>query len=82
MLPSIVSRNLSVLNVPRQTYAAVKHKGPIKTLPKTLRWFLLNWLPRSGYRGLDGYELEVYPDNYQADSESAEMEYWVPIIKV
>ena len=82
VLPSILSRNLSVLNVPQQTYAAVKHKGPIGTLPKTLRWFLLHWLPGSGYRGLDGYELEVYPDNYQADSESAEMEYWVPIIKV
>lgn len=81
-LPSVVSDQLDILNVPEQTYAAVKHKGPIELLPKTLEWFILHWLPTSGYRGIDGYELEIYPDNYQASSPLAEMEYWVPITKV
>ncbi|MFM2587624.1 AraC family transcriptional regulator [Vibrio sp. TBV020] len=81
-LPSLVSETLEVLNVPQQTYAAVKHKGPIHSLPKTLEWFILHWLPSSGYRGVDGYELEVYPESYNADSRDAEMEYWVPITKV
>ncbi|EEX94884.1 transcriptional activator [Vibrio orientalis CIP 102891 = ATCC 33934] len=81
-LPSVVSDELDILNVPQQTYAAVKHKGPIETLPKTLEWFILHWLPNSDYRGIDGYELEVYPQHYQADSPDAEMEYWVPISKV
>ncbi len=81
-LPSVVSEQLAILNVPKQTYAAVKHKGPIDRLPQTLEWFILHWLPTSGYRGVDGYELEVYPDDYQADAAHAEMEYWVPIVRV
>lgn len=80
-LPSIISERLEVLTVPKQTYAVVKHCGPIENLRHTLSWFVLNWMPSSGYRGVDGYELEVYPFVYQAHASDAEMEYWVPIIK-
>ncbi|MCC4861206.1 AraC family transcriptional regulator [Vibrio splendidus] len=80
-LPSIISERLEVLTVPKQTYAVVKHCGPIENLRHTLSWFVLNWMPSSGYRGVDGYELEMYPFAYQAHASDAEMEYWVPIIK-
>ncbi|EDP59490.1 AraC family transcriptional regulator [Vibrio sp. AND4] len=80
-LPSIISAQLEVLSIPKQTYAVVKHCGPIKNLRHTLSWFVLNWLPSSGYRGVDGYELEVYPSGYQTDAVDAVMEYWVPIIR-
>ncbi|MEZ9568087.1 AraC family transcriptional regulator [Vibrio splendidus] len=80
-LPSIISERLEVLTVPKQTYAVVKHCGPIENLRHTLSWFVLNWMPSSGYRGVDGYELEVYPFAYQAHASDSEMEYWVPIIK-
>ncbi|EAP94145.1 AraC family transcriptional regulator [Vibrio splendidus] len=80
-LPRIISERLEVLTVPKQTYAVVKHCGPIENLRHTLSWFVLNWMPSSGYRGVDGYELEVYPFAYQAHASDAEMEYWVPIIK-
>ncbi|PFG57998.1 AraC family transcriptional regulator [Vibrio sp. ES.051] len=80
-LPSIISERLEVLTIPKQTYAVVKHCGPIENLRYTLSWFVLNWLPNSGYRGVDGYELEVYPLGYEAHAANAEMEYWVPIIK-
>ena len=80
-LPSIISERLEVLTVPKQTYAVVKHCGPIENLRHTLSWFVLNWMPSSGYRGVDGYELEVYPFAYQTHASDAEMEYWVPIIK-
>ncbi|NOH35680.1 AraC family transcriptional regulator [Vibrio chagasii] len=80
-LPSIISDKLEVLNIPKQTYAVVKHCGPIENLRHTLSWFVLNWLPSSGYRGVDGYELEVYPLGYQTHAADAVMEYWVPIIK-
>ncbi|WP_325892405.1 AraC family transcriptional regulator [Grimontia sp. NTOU-MAR1] len=81
-LPSLISERLEALTVPKQTYAAVRHKGPIERLPHTLEWFILHWLPNSGYRGMDGYELEVYPSNYEPLSPHADMEYWVPIQKV
>ncbi|MGF1764511.1 AraC family transcriptional regulator [Aliivibrio kagoshimensis] len=80
-LPSIISDKLGVLTVPKQVYAVVKHRGCIENLPHTLSWFVLNWLPSSGYRGVDGYELEAYPPNYDVNATNAEMEYWVPIIR-
>lgn len=70
---------LDTLTVPSQTYAVISHRGPIEFLPATLEWFLLHWLPESGYKGVEGYELECYPENYQADSMQAVMQYWVPI---
>ncbi|MCE2596661.1 AraC family transcriptional regulator [Motilimonas cestriensis] len=66
--------------VPEQTYAVVTHRGPIRQLAATIEWFLLNWLPESGYRGLDGYELEVYPVKYDGSAEQACMEYWLPVM--
>lgn len=72
---------LHVLTVPKQTYAVVKHCGPITHLRHTLMWFLLHWLPESGYCGVDGYELEIYPKDYDSKDDDAEMEYWLPIIK-
>lgn len=82
LLPSLISDKLELLNIPDQTYAVVKHKGAISGLPNTLQWFILNWLPNSGYRGIDGYELEIYPDDYQPLSDESHMEYWIPIAKV
>ena len=70
-LPSIISDKLKLLTIPKQTYAVVKHCGPIENLRHTLSWFVLNWLPSSGYRGVDGYELEVYPFGYQAHASDA-----------
>lgn len=65
--------------IPAQTYAVVKHKGPVIHLANTLEWFIFHWLPHSPYRGVDGFELERYPIGYRGDSSGAEMEYWLPI---
>ncbi len=77
-----IRASLSTLQVPTQTYAVVKHRGPVSGLPKTLLWFLLNWLPQSGYRGIDGFELERYRSDYQGDAQDSVMEYWLPIEKI
>lgn len=79
--PSVLDAfsSLDTLSVPRQTYAVISHRGPIALLPKTLEWFLLHWLPSSGYCGVEGYELECYPLAYQSCSPQAVMQYWVPI---
>lgn len=78
-LPLLMAQQFDLLKVPSQTYAVIKHKGCITELPSTLQWFLLNWLPQSGYRGLDGFELECYPSNYRLMGDEAAMEYWLPI---
>ncbi|MGI9947290.1 AraC family transcriptional regulator [Vibrio hyugaensis] len=78
-VPSAVSENLDALFVPKQTYAVITHIGKASKLAQTLEWFIMRWLPFSNYRGVDGYELEIYPADYQADKEDAQMQYWLPV---
>ncbi|PNH85861.1 AraC family transcriptional regulator [Vibrio diazotrophicus] len=70
------------LIIPTQTYAVIKHKGPISGLAQTLEWFIFHWLPQSDYRGEDGFELERYPQGYDCQDLDAEMEYWLPVSPV
>ncbi|MGY3856701.1 helix-turn-helix domain-containing protein [Aeromonas sp. NJAU223] len=70
---------LARLRVPPQAYAVLTHVGPIDELAGTLNWFILHWLPGSGYRGLDGYELESYGPGFDGQQHDARMEYWLPI---
>ncbi|MGL6260417.1 helix-turn-helix domain-containing protein [Vibrio sp. WXL103] len=75
------ARALESLTVPPQTYVVMNHKGSIETLSASLEWVLLSWLPKSGYRAIDGYEFERYPPNYNAtqNNDGNSMEYWLPI---
>lgn len=77
-LASYVS-SATTWTIPETTYAVISHTGPVSELPKTLHAFIHHWLPASGYKCLDGVELEVYPPGYQPHSENAEMAYWVPL---
>ncbi|WP_221073917.1 AraC family transcriptional regulator [Agarivorans aestuarii] len=78
---SDASEQLQCWNVPQQLYAIVSHTGLIQDLAATIDWFIHQWLPESEYQGVDGYELECYPENYQPQSPSATMEYFLPIQK-
>lgn len=73
------TNGLSVLQVPEQEYMVIPHRGPVALLHKTLEWVIHFWLPESGYRGANGFELELYGRDYDPFSESAYMEYWLPI---
>ncbi|MFM5508382.1 helix-turn-helix domain-containing protein [Aeromonas rivipollensis] len=70
---------LARLRVPSQEYAVLGHLGPISQLGQSLNWFILHWLPSSGYRGLDGFELERYAPGFDGQQPDASMEYWLPI---
>ncbi|MDN2483488.1 AraC family transcriptional regulator [Vibrio agarivorans] len=72
---------MEVLAIPAQTYVVVNHKGSIETLSSSLEWVLIHWLPNSGYRAIDGFELEHYPADYQVEEpeSTSTMEYWIPI---
>ena len=73
------SSELDLLAVPEQTYAVITHIGKASELASTLEWFILHWLPYSNYHAIDGYELELYPEGYDVDSEQAQMQYWIPV---
>lgn len=75
----VMPAGLARLRVPPQEYAVITHVGPIDELARTLTWFILNWLPTSGYRGLDGFELERYAPGFDGRQVDARMEYWLPV---
>ncbi|WP_281704539.1 AraC family transcriptional regulator [Aeromonas taiwanensis] len=75
----VMPAGLARLRVPPQEYAVITHVGPIDELARTLTWFILHWLPTSGYRGLDGFELESYPTGFDGRQADARMEYWLPV---
>ncbi|PSW19848.1 AraC family transcriptional regulator [Photobacterium sanctipauli] len=68
-----------ILHVPAQEYAVIPYTGAITNLDRTLEWFLSAWLPQSNYRGIEGFELEIYQPTFDINSEEATMEYWIPI---
>lgn len=70
---------LSRLSVPAQQYAVVPCHGPIAQLEHLIDWFIQSWLPDSGYCGVNGFDLEVYPPNFEPQNPDARMEYWVPV---
>ena len=73
---------LERLTVPAQEYAVIPFLGPLKEFSKVLTWFLLEWLPRSGFEGVSGYDLEIYQAGSEEGNSSVQMEYWVPVIPV
>ncbi|GLQ75318.1 AraC family transcriptional regulator [Vibrio penaeicida] len=72
---------LSSLDIPEHDYAVLPVHGPIEKLADLVEWFILFWLPDSGYQGVDGYEIEVYDHRFNATSDTSYMEYWFPVIK-
>lgn len=71
--------DLTVLDVPEQEYAVIPVKGDARQIEPAFMWCLQHWLPNSQYRGINGFELEIYPSDYQAESDQSYMEYWLPV---
>lgn len=65
--------------IPQQVYAVFLHRGPLMDLHKTLKYIWGSWLPKSKYEYADSPELEIYPAQYQATEEHAELSLYIPI---
>lgn len=74
-----VPAGLTSLTVPAQEYAVIPHHGPLENLQKVLEWFIRYWLPESGYRGVNGFDLEIYDQRFSTNAADSYMEYWVPV---
>lgn len=72
-------RDLALLTVPEQEYAVIPVQGNARQIEAAFMWCIRHWLPNSHYRGINGFELEAYPPDYQANSDASYMEYWLPI---
>ncbi|MCY4527577.1 MAG: GyrI-like domain-containing protein [Chloroflexi bacterium] len=66
--------------VPALEFAVFTHRGPIAELPKTIRWAMEEWLPKSGYRW-NLIEVERYDRRFSIESpQESEMETWLGIV--
>lgn len=74
------SQGLEVLQVPAQNYAVVSFQGPIRSLAEILKWFFNAWLPHAGCKAVYGFDLEVYPPEFDARAPEVSMEYWIPVV--
>jgi len=70
---------LGRLTVPAQEYAVIPFKGVLNEFNKVLSWFLLDWLPKSGFEGVSAYDLEIYQADSEKEGGTTQMEYWVPV---
>lgn len=65
--------------VPAQQYAVFTHRGPLPDLHKTLKYIWGSWLPKSKYEYAPSPELEIYPENYVASEQDAQLMLYVPV---
>lgn len=70
---------IETLKVPAQNYVVISFQGPIQSLSEILKWFFTAWLPQAGCNAVYGYDLEVYPPDFDANAPEVAMEYWIPV---
>lgn len=75
-----VTEACSALHVPEHEYAVIPVTGDVRQIEQAFLWFITHWLPSSRYRGVAGFELEVYPHDYNPRDLDSYMEYWLPIV--
>ncbi len=77
--PGHQNPRLQQVSVPAQNYVVIAFRGPITSLAEILRWFFRAWLPHAGCEALYGYDLEVYPADFDPLAPEVAMEYWIPV---
>ena len=72
-------RGLTSLRVPASRYARFAHRGLVANVNMTVNYIYSSWLLRSGMRHTYGCDLELYGEEYQADSDKSVIYYAIPI---
>ena len=68
-------------SVPEQLYAILPHYGPLEKLGESLDAFYGEWLPNSGYKMSDSFNIEVYDQRFDPISSDSYFETWVPVMR-
>jgi AraC family transcriptional regulator len=83
-MPVITADNLPEgmvsCRIPAGRYAMFTHKGPLKSLPLTVKYIWGTWLPGSEYQYAEGQpDFEYYDERFDGGREAGEIEIYVPI---
>jgi len=70
---------LSSISIPEQRYAVFSHRGPLSRLGETFAAIWNQWLPGSGRQAAESPCFELYPEEFDPQSNPNGVEIWVPI---
>lgn len=74
-----IPEGMVCINIPAATYACFIHKGDARLVDDTVNYIYSNWLLRSGKNHTYGADMEIYDDDYIANSEQSIMRYAIPV---
>ena len=75
-----IPKGMRPIVIPRNKFAQFSHKGSGEKVKTTIQYVYGTWLPKSGYKRLDGAELEIYSEEAQKFKGSV-FEYCIPVNK-
>lgn len=67
------------MRVPPQRYAVFEHAGHVSTVWQTWKAIWHEWLPRSGHKGANAPDFEVYGERFDPRTGEGGIEIWFPI---
>ncbi len=65
--------------IPEHLYASFRHKGPLSSLPETLKYIWGSWLPKSNYKYVEKPDFEIYSPSTGADCTGIKLSLNIPI---
>lgn len=71
---------LETLKIPPKTWAVFTVNGVGKAIGEMWTRIVTEWLPTSGYKHINDYEIEVFPDG-DTNSHDYKSEIWIPVTK-
>jgi predicted transcriptional regulator YdeE/DNA-binding transcriptional MerR regulator len=80
--PADTPDGMTVFEVPEQEYAVFAHRGRAEEIPATYEYVHQVWLPNSGYRRVNGPDMEVYTNEFHGFEEGSVLYIYIPVEKV
>ncbi|MHC4876554.1 MAG: GyrI-like domain-containing protein [Planctomycetota bacterium] len=79
--PTSVPDGMVLKQVSAGMFAVFTHRGPMSGIGETVGYAYREWLPHSGMELADGPDVELYDGRFDFESETSEMEYWIPVAR-
>lgn len=79
MSPAGIPPELSSVSIPEQRYAVFAHRGPVSRIGETFAAIWNRWLPGSGHQVAEAPSFELYPEDFDPQTNPTGVEIWVPL---
>ena len=74
-----VPENFELKYIPAGRYVVFTHKGKLNTIKETYNYIFGHWIHKTKDEYREAPELELYDERFSEDSESSEMDIYVPV---